>query len=320
MTRIALFNDTGQAPHVGCRGVTSGHDRMLGRLGVSVAYRSFLGEWADLADAETDTDQTQRRFFASPLPSILTGVDAVVVNGEGTIHHHGGLHLLAILRGAQAMGIPTYLVNAVIQESERDLETLRRLRDFTVRDAASSRYLRRLDVSHRIVLDSIFEAEFADEPAFDMQEKIAVTDCQMSRTADIGVALTSLLASLGDDGVYYPLKDSARADAWQHAVADLRTARLVVTARHHGVCLAAMAGVPFVALQSNTWKVEGLLEVLPGDLSICTDLGTLPQACERALRSADTFTKIKQFVNAKRPLDTFAALASHRVGTASTLS
>jgi hypothetical protein len=310
MTRIALFNDTGRAPHIGCRGVTSGHDRMLARLGVSVAYRSFLGEWVDLADADTDIDHAQRAFRASPLVSILEGVDAVVVNGEGTIHHRAGLHLVAILRGAQAMGIPTYLVNAVIQESERDLETLRRLTDFTVRDAASSRYLTGLGVPHRVVLDSIFEAEFSDEPALDMQGKIAVTDCQMSRTEDIGVALTNLLTSLGDDGVYYPLKDVARADAWQHAVADLRTARLVVTARHHGVCLAAMAGVPFVALQSNTWKVEGFLEVLPGGLRVCTDLDTLPRACENALRSAEAFREIQQFVGARRPLDTFTALAS----------
>lgn len=311
MIRIALFNDTGAYPHVGCRGVSSGHDRMLARLAVSVAYRSFHGEWTELAKSDRTTAQSA--FRGSPLVAHLDGIDAVVVNGEGTIHHRGGLHLLAILRGAQSMGIPTYLVNAVFQESEHDLDTLRQLRDFTVRDEASSRYLTSLDIPHRVVFDSILEAAFVDDPLQDLQGKVVVTDWHEARNADVGVALTQLLASLGDDAVYYPLEDEERADAWRHAVADLRTARLVVTGRHHGVCLAALAGVPFVALPSNTWKVEGLLASLPGELKICTRLEELPDACRRALGDAETFRDIRRFVEAQRPLRTFAALAEQPV-------
>lgn len=205
------------------------------------------------------------------------------------------------------MGIPTYLVNAVFQESESDLETLRRLKDFTVRDAASSAYLTRLGIAHRVVFDSILEAEFAERPAQDLRGRIAVTDWHLCRP-DVGEALRGLLDSLGDDGVYYPLKEAARLDTWAHAVAELRTARLVVTGRHHGVYLAAMAGVPFVALPSNTWKVEGLLALLPGDQQVCTNLNELPEACRRASSNAAIFHEIRRFVEAQRPLQTFAAL------------
>lgn len=280
---------------------------MLARLGVTVAYRSFHGEWTGLAHG--DLTAAQRAFRDSPLVAHLDDVDAVVVNGEGTIHHRGGLHLLAILRGAQSMGIPTYLVNAVFQASEHDLDTLRQLRDFTVRDEASSAYLTSLDIPHRVVFDSILEAAFVDEPLQDLQGKVVVTDWHESRSADVGVALTQLLASLGDDAAYYPLEDKERADTWRHAVADLRTARLVVTGRHHGVCLAALAGVPFVALPSNTWKVEGLLASLPGGLEICARFEALSDACRRALGDAETFREIRRFVEAQRPLRTFAVLA-----------
>lgn len=142
-----------------------------------------------------------------------------------------------------------------------------------------------------------------------LQGKVAVTDWHESRNADVGVALTQLLASLGDDGVYYPLEDEDGAAAWPHAVTDLRTARLIVTGRHHGVCLAALAGVPFVALPSNTWKVEGLLELLPGGQQLCRSADDLPVACEAAVRNAETFVEIRRFVELQRPLQTFATFA-----------
>ena len=297
MSRIALFNDTGRYPHIGCRGVSSGHDRMLARLGISVAYRSFHGEWQDLSSLHD-----------SALAGHLVDVDAVVVNGEGTIHHQGGRHLLAILRGAQAMGLPTFLVNAVFQESEEDLDVLKRLTDFTVRDGASSAYLTRLGVKHRVVLDSILEAGFVDTPSTNLHGKMAVTDWHQSRDADVGAALRQFMEDLGNDAVFYPLEDEIRAAHWQHAVADLRTAGVVVTGRHHGVCLAGLAGVPFVAMGSNTWKIEGMLALLPGNVRVCDNLMDLPDACSEALGRPELFASIREFLCAQRPLSTFDAL------------
>jgi hypothetical protein len=308
MTRVALFNDTGRYPHVGCRGVSSGHDRMLARLGVEVAYRSFHGDWRELWQG--DRERSLDAFRRSPLAAELRRVDAVVVNGEGTIHHEGGRHLVAVLAGAQDLGLPTFLVNAVFQESEEDLVTLTRLRDFTVRDAASSAYLGRLDVAHRVVFDSILEADFVDEPAWDLGGRIAITDWHSSRDADVGVALETLRRDLGDNAVSYPLEDAARADRWRHAVADLRTARLVVTARHHGVCLAGLAGVPLVAMGSNTWKIEGMLALLPGNLQVVARLEELPDACLAALGQPALFEEIRECLRAARPLSTFAGLAA----------
>ncbi|MEO8481659.1 MAG: polysaccharide pyruvyl transferase family protein [Acidobacteriota bacterium] len=304
--RIALFNDAGEYPHVGCRAVSAAHNRMLADLNVLVAYRSALGEWRELAIP--DSDLADRAFQASGLVGHLAGVDAVVVNGEGTIHHAGGGHLLTILRGAQSLGLPTLLVNAVFQESDADLATLRRLTDFTVRDGASAAYLRQLGVTHRVVFDSMLEAPFVTGPALDVRGKVIVTDHHASRDGDVGAALRQLRDTLGDDVVYYPLKDAARADLWQHSVADFRTARLVVTARHHGVCLAALAGVPFVALGSNTWKIEGMLALLPGDVSVCDDLARLPDACMAAVKHPKRFDDIRRWLDAARPLRTFDVL------------
>jgi hypothetical protein len=303
---IALFNDTGGCAHVKCRAVSDAHARMLARLGVRVPYRHESGRWVNLWQG--DLPNSIRAFHRSTLPEQLSGLDAVVVNGEGTIHHGHGLDLLTILAGAQQMGLRTFLVNAVFQQCELFLDTLRHLDDLTVRDARSSAYLARLGIPHRLVFDSSLEAGFDSQPVHDFADRVVITDWHPARAGDVGNLLEALRASLGPGAVYYPLEDPARAADWRHAVADLQAARLVVTGRHHGVCLAAMAGVPFVALGSNTWKIEGLLEVLPGQLRVCERACDLIAACHQAIERRALFQEIRQFLQAQRPLPTFDPL------------
>ncbi len=306
--RVALFNDTGNSPHVGCKGVTLAHDAMLARAGSDIVIRAYLGEYRELWKG--DRASSLRAFWKSDLPERLAGIDAVIVNGEGTIHHGAGLHLLTVLAGAQEIGLPTFLVNAVFQECEQDLQTLKQLTDFTVRDAASSAYLKRLGVPHRVVLDSILEASFDTAPKNDFRNKIVITDWHFARNQDVGLALQKLLRDLGQDAVFYPLEGPDREKDWRHALADFSQAALIVTGRHHGVCLAGLAGVPFVALGSNTWKVEGMLKLLPGNLSACADMSELPKRCEEAFNNRAVFGEIKQFLRAQLPLTTFEKLAS----------
>src|SRR6185437_533812 len=207
-----------------------------------ITVRGFLGEYRELWQG--DRASSLRAFWKSNLPERLAGIDAVIVNGEGTIHHGAGLHLLTILAGAQEIGLPTFLVNAVFQACEQDLQTLRQLTDFTVRDAASSAYLKRLGVPNRVVLDSIVEASFDATPKNDFRDKVVITDWHFARNADVGTALQKLLKDLGQDAVFYPLEGPDREKDWRHALADFSQAGLIVTGRNHGVCLAAMAGVP----------------------------------------------------------------------------
>jgi SAM-dependent methyltransferase len=309
---VALFNDTGKASHAGCHGVASGHDRMFSQLNVEVGHRFFLGEWAELWKGGRTA--SLEAFRASELPGLLAGVDAVIVNGEGTIHHGAGLHLLTILAGAQELGVPTLLVNAVFEECEEFTDVLRKLDDFTVRDLHSSRYLKSLGVPHRLVLDSIFEADFSEAPAHDFKGKIIVTDGIACRS-DVVQALNQALGDFGDGAVYYPLESAERVKDWRHAVADFRQARLIVTGRHHGVCLASLAGTPFVAMGSNTWKVEGLLSLFPGNLELCTDAAQLRAHCEQALKNPGIYQAIREFVLRRLPLNTFEKLATLKSGS-----
>lgn len=304
--RIALFNDTVSCPHVGCLAVSDAHNRMLAQASVSVLHRFFVHEHRTLWRG--DAEASLAAVLSSPLAPKMAEVDAVVVNGEGTIHHTNGRHLLAILAAAQELRIATFLINAVMQDSETHLETLRRLHDFTVRDAFSSNYLAALGVPHRLVMDSILEAGFVSQPGHDFSGKIVITDHHHGRDQDVGRLLRQIRAELGHETIYYPLHHRGRCKDWQHAVADFSTARLVITARHHGVYLAGLAGVPFVALGSNTWKIEGTLAMFGRALSVCSRLDELRESCMRAQQDQNLFDEFRGFLQAQRPLSTLANL------------
>jgi polysaccharide pyruvyl transferase WcaK-like protein len=50
----------------------------------------------------------------------------------------------------------------------------------------------------------------------------------------------------------------ATADQFLKTIAS--NTKLVISGRFHGVCLCLKVGVPFLAVRSNTYKIEGLLE------------------------------------------------------------
>ena len=69
--------------------------------------------------------------------------------------------------------------------------------------------------------------------------------------------------------------DDNRTIPWQDFGSYLRQFRLVVSGRYHVLIFAAMAGVPAIALRSNTWKIEGLVELFAGQIPRATDVDDL---------------------------------------------
>ena len=304
---IALFNDTGDCDHAGCLAISDAHNRILTNKKIKILHRFFKKECKECWRGNVGDSITH--VLKSPLALKIASVDAVVVNGEGTIHHTGGRHLLTILAAAQELDIPTFLINSVFQESETHLDTLRKLHDFTVRDLYSSRYLHSLNVPHRLVMDSMLEAKFSNKPIHDFSGKIVVTDFHDSRDADVGTLMHKIFNELGLEAVYYPLKNHQRLEDWKHAVADMRTARIVITARHHGVYMAGLAGTPFIALGSNTWKIEGLLAMFSKDLKVCANLREIRKGIKLAFLNKNLFTDFHLFLKKQKPLSVFQKLA-----------
>ncbi|MEM9761193.1 MAG: polysaccharide pyruvyl transferase family protein [Pseudomonadota bacterium] len=282
--KILLANDTGTKAHIGCQAVSDAHARLLGRAGHRVVHRCFVNELRSFA--RDSLERTVRALERSDaLMDRLDAADAVVVNGEGTLHHDNGIEWLALLALAQRRGKATLLVNALYQEMSVDTAVLAKLDAFFVRDPRSAAYVAGIGISCRVAPDSIVAAGFHDTPRIDFGGGLVVTDWVKKRDPDVGAALIALMMEQPADAPagFYPLHDGTARAAWSRARADVATAKGVVTGRYHGLYLALLAGVPAVPMASNSWKVDAFLEAWRLPLRPCNDL----QGARAALAGLD---------------------------------
>lgn len=306
---VMLLNDTGIVPHVGCQAVSDAHVRMLAENGHKIKYRYFVGQ---LNEFYTGNQQKSinKVLNNKELMQKISDVDAVVVNGEGTIHHGAGLHYLAILAAAQEIGKKTLLVNAVFQESYGFEQVLRKLDDFCVRDIFSSEFAFKRNINNRVVLDSFIEAEFGSfkKPFVDLSDKVVVTDWHPYRERDVGYTLRRYLEQNRKSCFYFPLHHGIQSYLWRETPKALSSCEFIITGRHHGVYLSALARRPFIALPSNTYKIEGLIRMSGLPIPLCSKPKELSRAIEFYQNNKDIYQEFFSFIDSQRPLSTFAAL------------
>jgi hypothetical protein len=304
--KLMLCNDTGLASHVGCMAVSDAHARMLGRAGHRVVFRHFLGS---LGRFRCGDAAGIRNVLDDPvMHGQLAAVDAVVVNGEGSIHHGAGTEYLAVLGAAQQLGKLTFLVNSVFQDVFGFEDVLRKLTDFTVRERRSRRFAESLGIHCRVVPDSCLEAAFEAPAPLDLAGKRVVTDWHHQRDPDVGQACLGYLAREPEKCFFLPLYFGDADVLWPSFPAMLAGAEIIITGRHHGLYLAALARRPFIPLSSNTFKVEGLLDDFPEICAAAPHVDAVTGAVEWALEHRSVFERFAEHLLAQRPLSTFAGL------------
>lgn len=83
-------------------------------------------------------------------------------------------------------------------------------------------------------------------------------------------------------------------------MASLEGAELVITGRFHGVCLCILTGTPFLAITSNSHKVEGMLEDAGLSHRIVRPVDLRAVMAHPPVWSADDAAKAKAFVQKAR--------------------
>jgi polysaccharide pyruvyl transferase WcaK-like protein len=306
--KIMLLNDTATVPHVGCQAVSDAHARMLGQAGHAVIERFFLGELRRFA-SQDEKAAIESVLADGAMRERLERCDAVVVNGEGTLHHGSGTEYFAVLGAAQQLGKASLIVNAVFEAHEGWAGVLSTLDDFCVRDARSSDCVERTGFRCRIQPDSVLAAQFDGAPFVDLTGKLVVTDWHPARDQDVGDTMRRILGGV-PDSVYFPLLHGIHAHLWRGAIACWASATWIVTARHHGIYMAVLAGKPFVALPSNTLKIEGLLEAANVKIPVCTTANEVIAASSQLAERAGEFQKLRDYLSSFLPLQTFSALGT----------
>ncbi len=214
--KAAIVNDTTK-PHFGCQLVMQTFREQLDRVGIEL-----IGT----------VPNTTKTFDDIPF---LDRADLVIVNGEGTIHHKKGRHLVEL-----AARYPAVLINCVYQEAPLRPE-MKKFKYVAARESLSAAALREHGVPAEVVPDVIFSSKALSsyhrpEPQHDLGFSDNVTDVECGFSAMVGLGqVTDYLDKLS-------------------------SYKRLCLGRFHSVVAASVLGIPFSAWPSNTHKTEGLMQ------------------------------------------------------------
>lgn len=293
--RVVVMNDTSGRSHHGCARVMRLLIAGLERQGLSVTARSAAhGDWS--RDAA---------FMAA-----LGQADLVVINGEGTLHHGkpAGERLLSVIDHPARGATPVALINALWQDNPPEWAGwLDRAALIATRDSRSAAVLAAQLGTGRV--RHLPDLSLTDGPAPQPgpRDRLIVGDAVRlstrralaraarrlhadaiipTKTRAGGVwSIPPLRATLG--AAYLgthpfglpPLQLPGDEPAY---LAALGRARMHLTGRFHAICLSLVTGTPFLAVASNSWKIEALL----ADAGLPSDR-ILDEAALQTLRPAD---------------------------------
>lgn len=226
---------------------------------------------------------------------LLAGCDAIVINGEGTLHHgrKKAGWLMEVAAHEVTRGKELALVNALYQENPDSwAPLLQRFAHLYARDSRSAAEMAR-QAGRPVAHFGDLSTSAGAVPGAAVRHGIMVGDSvRNSATARLaGLAaeldrseparLIPLTVSMREENPYRPWLSRAlrrwtvgirqRRMLARHPlmrylsseaeyVGMLRAARLSVTGRFHGICLNLVTATPFIAVTSNSWKIEALFE------------------------------------------------------------
>ena len=283
MVRVALLNDTDKdGHHFGCARVMGGIRQALANRGMSVelAVPSAV-EWAK----------------SESLIKGLASVDLILINGEGTLHHGRpkAKWLLDVADHPALKDVPKAVVNMLWQDNPPEWGTLLGRFDLAqARDSKSAAEAARmsgLEISSFadysvcwplppmanaerqgiVVGDSVsgrmsahladFAIRLRNEKQAPVQFVPVITEAStQERHKKLSTRVRFFLADLR-----LRLKTKGRhqvhwVDDVDAYIAKLSASELSVTGRFHSVCLSIATRTPFLAMTSNSRKIEALME------------------------------------------------------------
>ncbi len=276
MIRAVVLNDCSTQSHWGTRLVMNNLRVGARRIGIEIlrTYTRGYDRW----DAAFDR--------------VLEQVQIVLINGEGTCHHDApdAARFFAGAARAHQKGLPVVLLNAVWQANPGLVHSLRNVDLIFVRESASAADLEQAGYQAVVVPDLSLAVDLAQAKEEPAAASVLVTD---GVGYPASLALGELAAAQGwafrpmrrwDRGVFvrHPFRAMRVASASNWRVRSLsekdmgllRQAPLVVTGRYHGVCLAVLGARPFLALRSNSHKVEAMAADM-GLSDLILDSGTV---------------------------------------------
>lgn len=279
--RIGLFNDT-SGYHIGSRLVVDCLTAGLMAQGFEVSFRLKSG-----------VDRGVRADLSEP-----GEVDALLVNGEGSIHHgrSGGKFLTSVSSLANRIQVPSFLVNATLWKNPPDFENdLKQFNHIFVRETGSQSVLSKMEIASSHVPDLAFYAAAGNRGALKALSgnRTLVSD---SVSSTISEALACWAESNNQRFIpmkssLFPLPTSMRGGIVGY--------QRILSGRFHAAVLALALEIPFLSIESNTPKTSWFVKDALGSSDRVISLSELdglkprdiPPFSRKELRQLHTFRK-----------------------------
>ncbi len=247
MKKAILINDTSQECHLGCVQVINNIEKLCEANLINIFARYTRHHIAD--NVRRDLKENIKK------------ADIIIINGEGSLHHHPrrNTRWFPIFLKMIPDKKKTVLINTLWQDMGKlgeDIKYLDKLNLISVRESLSYKNLLSIyPYPDKVLLipDLIFATEIEEM-------KIGYGDSVHHKIKDILKKKKNFLPlSYIDRGHYNEIRKVA-LPSLQAYINWLKSLDLYVTGRFHGVCISALAGIPFLALTSNSHKIEGILK------------------------------------------------------------
>jgi len=275
--KAVLINDTRIDQHHGCLIAVSAIYKLAERHGIQI-----------VASSPAHLDWKTDEIFVNAAKC----ADIIIINGEGTLHHErpAGYWLLEAAPWAQRNGIPIVLINATWQANSQDmLDKLQYFDLISVRESCSAKEILDAGFSCLTVPDL---AMLFDWKSGSNRHGIVFTDCVIGnharelnrlRRTHGGSPLNLLFARTGLKDITQSLKRfldrddllnihkllgalaATRSDYYSQVVQTdqfvdaMCSSNLLVTGRFHAMIIALATRSPFLAIPSNTHKIEATI-------------------------------------------------------------
>lgn len=314
--KIAIINDTSSTHHFGCRLVMENLFSLLAQRGVEVIWT-----WP----VSVDWRRHKRRMLNLPK------VDAIIINGEGTIHHNTERKYAQALIdfcgfASRDLNTPCYLINATLYKNSPDAyKAISNLRAVYVRDKGSLKELNDSGLTGAYVPDLTFGRNRKYKST--QPSGICVIDSAIKEDSiylknyaqEHGYAFRSMIVARPGNARFLRSPRPWVKNIYQYLRSDrhisvepsdyiqyLKQYEMVITGRYHTVTMCIKNRIPFVALESNTPKVRYLLNDTLGNASRSVPKSELENLSINSYSdfSEDEIRHIANFVeNAEQAID-----------------
>ncbi|QKF67959.1 polysaccharide pyruvyl transferase [Arcobacter venerupis] len=319
MKNIVLLNDTSFENHHGCNIVIENIKRNLEKRDIKLLATNPIGiDWKKNASFLNNLNQS----------------DGVIINAEGTIHDDSD-YAYSLLEIVNYTNKPCFLINMTYQNnSEKFSELVSKFRKIYVRETFSKKELIKNNIDSEVVPDMTFYALKKNYVLKD-KKKVYITDShdikkseKLYKIAEKNkITFLPIIAPFEKysnlNGFFkklkfnffnnygsfieksktlkYKYKRFILVDNEDDLLENIRNSSFLISARFHAICLSLHFKVPFVAISSNTFKIESLLSDIGLNKRRIIDIKELNDF-EKVNRKSNFFSKeelnkIEDYIN-----------------------